>query len=71
MQTIRWLNNSDNGRELSSNSEQRELLLQIDRISPSLNNTEYSCEVTLVGTGVVLRNITFQVDGNGIPFLLH
>ena len=66
VQTIRWLNNSDNGRELFSSSEQQQLLLPIERVTSSLANTMYTCEVQVLltnGVGVVRRNITLHVEG--------
>ena len=66
VQTIRWLNNSDNGQELFSNSGQQQLVLPIERVTSSLANTMYTCEVRVVlASGVVrvVRNtITFQVN---------
>ena len=66
VQTIRWLNNSDNGRELFSNSGQQQLVLPIERVTSSLANTMYTCEVRVVlASGVVrvVRNtITLQVN---------
>ena len=61
VQTIRWLNNSDNGQELFSNSGQQQLLFPIESVPPTLANTNYTCEVILVGMGMVARrNIIFQ-----------
>ena len=65
VQTIRWLNNSDNGQELISNSGQQQLLLPIESVTLNLNNTMYTCEVqVLLATGVetIQETITFQVD---------
>ena len=64
VQSIRWLNNSDNGQELFSNSGQQQLLLQIGSVSSTLNNTEYICKVVLVGTGEFQKTIHFQVNSN-------
>ena len=66
VQTIRWLNNSDNGQELISNSGQQQLLLPIESVTLNLDNTMYTCEVqVMLATGVetVRKNITIQVDG--------
>ena len=53
VRTIRWLNNSDNGRELFSNSGQQQLLLPIERVTSSLANTMYTCEVqVMLATGM-------------------
>lgn len=71
IQTIRWLNNSDNGWELLSNSEQRQLLLPIENVSLTDSDTSYTCEVMLVGSGVnVERTITIHVNSNYFHFLL-
>ena len=52
VQTIRWMNDSDNGRELFSNSGQQQLLLPIERVTSSLANTMYTCEVqVMLATG--------------------
>ena len=66
VQTIRWLNNSDNGQELFSNSGQQQLLLPMERVTSSLANTMYTCEVqVLLATGVrvnISNMIIFQVN---------
>ena len=64
VQTIRWLNNSDNGQQLLSISGQQQLVLSIDGVFSALNNTEYICEVELLGIGVVQRKIILQVISN-------
>ena len=64
---IRWLNNSDNGQELNSNSGQQQLLLLVESVSLNLDNTMYTCEVqVMLATGVetVQEMITLQVDSN-------
>ena len=66
VQTIRWLNNSDNGQELIRNSGQQHLLLPIESVTLNLDNTMYTCEVQVIlATGVetIREMITFQVDG--------
>ena len=66
VQTIRWLNNSNNGQELLSNSGQQQLLFPIERVTSSLANTMYACEVQVLltsGVGVVQKNITLRVRG--------
>ena len=66
VQTIRWLNNSDNGQELIRNSGQQQLLLPIENATLNLDNTMYTCEVqVMLATGVetIREMITFQVDG--------
>ena len=65
VQTIRWLNNSDNGRELISNSGQQQLLLPIESVTLNLDSTMYTCEVqVMLATGVetVQEMTTFQVN---------
>ena len=67
VQTIRWLNNSDNGQELISNSGQQQLLLPIESATLNLNNTIYTCEVQVMLANRVqtVRDITtFQVNSN-------
>ena len=67
VQTIRWLNNSDNGQELISNSGQQQLLLPIESVTLNLDNTMYTCEVeVMLATGVetVQEMTTFRVNGN-------
>ena len=65
VQTIRWLNNSDKGQTLFNNSGQQQLVLPIDRVTSSLANTTYMCEVKVsLGAGVefIQENITFRVN---------
>ena len=64
VQTIRWLNNSDNGQELISNSGQQQLLLPIESVTLNLDNTMYTCEVQVIlATGIetVQEMVTFRV----------
>ena len=66
VETIRWLNNSDNGQELYSSSGQQQLLLPIESVTSSLANTMYACEVQVLltnGVEVIGRNITLRVRG--------
>ena len=66
VQTIRWLNNSANGQELFSNSGQQQLLLPIERVTSSLANTMYTCEVEVrLATGVVRVRETITIQDNG------
>ena len=67
VQSIRWLNNSDNEQELISNSGQQQLLLSIESVTLNLNNTMYTCEMqVMLATGVetIQEMITFEVNGN-------
>ena len=48
VQTIRWLNNSDNEQELFSNSGWQQLRLPIERVGSFLANTMYTCEVRVM-----------------------
>ena len=67
VQTIRWLNNSDNGQELISNSGQQQLLLPIESVTLNLDNTMYTCEVqVMLATSVetVQEMTTFRVNSN-------
>ena len=71
VQTIRWLNNSDNGQELISNSGQPQLLLPIESVTLNLDNTMYTCEVqVMLATGVetVQETITFRVTSKSACF---
>ena len=73
VQTIRWLNNSDNGQELFSNSEEQQLVLPIERVTSSLSNTMYTCEVRVMLANRVrdIRGtIQFQVNSQYIRSLL-
>lgn len=68
IQTIRWLKD---GQELIMNFGQQHLLLPIERVTPELNNTVYTCEVHVtVATrmGVFRENITVHIDGNKVCF---
>jgi hypothetical protein len=63
VQTIRWLNSSDNGRELFSATRQQQLFLPIEGITSSLANTMYTCEVRVtVVTHPIRQTITFRVN---------
>ena len=65
VQTIRWLNDSDNGQELIRNSGQQPLLLPIENAILNLDNTMYTCEVQVIlATGVetIQEMITFRVN---------
>ena len=67
VQTIRWLNNSDNRQELISNSGQQPLFLPIENVTLNLNNTMYTCEVqVMLATGVetIQEMITIQFNGS-------
>ena len=65
VQTIRWLNNSDNGQELFNNSGQQQLLLPIESVTLNLDNTMYTCEVqVLLATEVetIQGNVTLRIN---------
>ena len=65
VQTIRWLNNSDNGQLLITNSGQQQLLLLIESVTFNHDNTVYTCEVqVMLATGVetIQEMTTFRVD---------
>ena len=73
VQTIRWLNNSDNRQELFSNSGEQQLLLPIERVTSSLSNTMYTCEVRVrLANRVrdIRGTIQFQVNSQYIRSLL-
>lgn len=57
---ILWID-SDGG-VLFSNSGQQQLSLQIERVTSSLANVMYTCEVQ-ARSGVLQETITFAVDG--------
>jgi hypothetical protein len=66
VQTIRWLNNSDNGRELLRATRQQGLHLPIRRATLSLANTTYTCRVEVrlsSGIEIVEEEILLRVDG--------
>jgi hypothetical protein len=66
VQTIRWLNNSDNGRELFRATRQQQLFLPIEMVTRLLTNTTYTCEIhVMLATvvSVVQMNVTLQVSG--------
>ena len=65
VQTIRWLNNSDNEQELFSNSGRQQLRLPIERVGSFLANTMYTCEVRVMlatEVRVIQDTIDFQVN---------
>ena len=69
-QTIRWLNNSANGQELFSNSGQQQLLLPIERVTSSLANTMYTCEVQVrLATGVAVVEEATTINVNSKSFI--
>ena len=45
MQTIRWLNAA---HELVNNTGQPQLVLSLENVKTTLNNTEYTCEVDVI-----------------------
>ena len=47
VQSIQWLNTSDNGEILTSNTGEQQLVVELDDITAAINNTNYTCEVTL------------------------
>jgi hypothetical protein len=66
VQTIRWLNNSDNGRELLRVTRQQGLHLPLERATLSLANTTYTCRVEVrLSSGIELaeEEIVLRVDG--------
>ena len=71
VQTIRWLNNSDNGQELISNSGQQQLLLPIESVTSNLDSTMYTCEMQVVLATVVETvqvMFTFQATSKSVCF---
>ena len=62
--SIQWLNTSDNGEILTSNTGEQQLILEIDDITAAINNTNYTCEVTLtLQTTPVVESIGINVSG--------
>ena len=64
VQSIHWLNTSDNGEILTSNTGEQQLVLELDDITSTINNTMYTCEVTLtLQTTPVVETIHLVVSG--------
>ena len=71
VQSIQWLNTSDNGEILTSNTGEKQLVLELDDITAAINNTMYTCEVTLtLQTTPVIETIHLVVSGKNLLFLL-
>ena len=63
VQTVRWLNTSDSGRELARLSSAHQLDLVIERVSAYQDSTTYTCEVLAIvsgGTQVILEPVTIK-----------
>ena len=66
-QSIQWLNTSNNGEMLTSNTGEQQLVLELDEITASINNTMYTCEVTLtLQTTPVVETIHLVVSGKNL-----
>ena len=64
VQSIQWLNTSDNREILTSNTGEQQLVLELDDITAAINNTMYTCEVTLtLQTTPVMEIIHLVVSG--------
>ena len=64
VQSIQWQNTSDNGEILTSNTGEQQLVLELDDITAAINNTMYTCEVTLtLQTTPVVDTIHLFVSG--------
>ena len=64
VQSIQWLNTSNNGEILTSNTGEQQLVLEIGDITASINNTMYTCETTLtLQTTPVVETIHLVVSG--------
>lgn len=48
MESIQWLNASNNGEEILRNYGEQELLLQIESVTLNLDNTMYICRVEVI-----------------------
>ena len=69
VQSIQWLNTSDNGEILTSNTGEQQLVLELDDITAAINNTMYTCEVTLtLQTTPVVETIHLLVSGKDLYF---
>ena len=73
--TIRWLNTTDDGQDdvlMSSDSAQL-LGLPIDTVELQLNNTMYTCEVTVTlatGPATIRETVRIIIGGPRLPVLL-
>ena len=64
VQSIQWMNTSDNGEILTSNTGEQQLVLELDNITAAINNTNYTCEVTLtLQTTPVVETIHLLISG--------
>ena len=67
IQSIQWLNTSNNGEILTSNTGEQQLVLELDDITAAINNTMYTCEVTLtLQTTPVVETILLVVNGKDL-----
>ena len=67
VQSIQWLNTSDNGEILTSNTGEQQLVLELNDITTAINNTMYTCEVTLtLLTTLVMETIHLVVGGKNL-----
>ena len=67
MLSIQWLNASNSGALLASGtSGQQQLVLDIERVTRVISNTQYTCEVSILlptGTTVVDRQSLMLIAG--------
>ena len=67
VQSIQWVNTSDNGEILTSNTGEQQLVLELDDITEAINNTNYTCEMTLaLQTTPVVETIHLVVSGKNL-----
>ena len=67
VQSIQWLNASDNGKILTSNTGEQHLVLELNDLTASINNTIYTCVVTLtLQTTPVVETIHLIVSGKNL-----
>ena len=67
VQSIQWLNTSDNGKILTNNTGEQQLVLELNDITTAINNTMYTCEVTLtLLTTPVMETIHLVVGGKNL-----
>ena len=64
VQSIKWLNTFDNREIFTTNTGEQQLVLELDNITAAINNTMYTCEVTLtLQTTPVVETIHLVVSG--------
>ena len=65
VQSIQWLNTTNNDEQLVSNLGQQQLVLPIENVTLELNNTMYTCEVKVIfdtDPATITETVTFRVS---------